>query len=251
MRRQVLLLLSILFACHRLLPAQDVLIVADEFHAMQVLASQIESDTGLKSTIMGQTEIPGSLNGYRAVIVYLHGELQAEPEQRFIQYPNGGGNLILLHHGISSRKRENKDWLNFLKIEPPNRPLAEGGYAYFAPVSFQAVELAPSDALMKGVNFDDSVAYSSSGVTEKKLPGTTFKETEVYLDHLLKGERRILLGVKYTYAKTGRVYMQDTAGWLLDTGKGDVFYFMMGHRVEDFENEAFRRLLDNAVEYRK
>ncbi len=45
--------------------------------------------------------------------------------------------------------------------------------------------------------------------------------------------------------------MQDTAGWLLPTGKGAVFYFMMGHHAEDFENAAYRRLLRNAVEYAK
>ncbi|WP_165420394.1 ThuA domain-containing protein [Edaphobacter modestus] len=253
MRRLLSLLLFIYVACPSQSRAQEVLIVADEFHAMQVLAAQIEADTRLKTTIMGQTEIPASLASYRAVMVYLHGELQAGAEHKFIQYANEGGNLVLLHHSISSRKRENKDWFNFLHIELPNRPLAEGGYAYFDPVGFEVVNLAPGNAITtRGVKFDHTIPYASpEGAVEKKLPGTSFQETEVYVNHVLSGPRIVLLGVKYTDPKTGKVFMQDTAGWLLPTGKGDVFYFMMGHRTEDFEDAAYRRILDNAVEYRR
>lgn len=233
--------------------AQQVLVVADEFRAMQVLTSQIETDTKLKAIIMGQTEIPASLTSYRAVVVYLHGELQPAAEHKFIEYANDGGNLVLLHHTISSRKRENKDWFSFLHIELPKRPLDEGGYAYFAPVGFEIVNLAPNSPITtQGVKFDRTLSYASSqGEPEKKLPGTAFKDTEVYVNHVLSGPRTILLGVKYTDFKTGKVFMQDTAGWLLSTGKGNVFYFMMGHRAEDFEDAAYRRILDNAVEYHK
>ena len=73
----------------------------------------------------------------------------------------------------------------------------------------------------------------------------------MYLNHVLTGQRTLLLGLKYTDSKTGKVFLQDTAGWLLPTGKGIVFYFMMGHRAEDFQNAAYRRMLSNAVEYRK
>lgn len=50
---------------------------------------------------------------------------------------------------------------------------------------------------------------------------------------------------------SSQVFIQNTAGCLLQVEKGDVFYFMMDHRVEDFQNEAYRRMLDNAVEYHK
>ncbi len=66
---------------------------------------------------------------------------------------------------------------------------------------------------------------------------------------MLQGERTILLGLKYTDAKSGTVYQQATAGWMLPTDKGEVFYFMMGHRAEDFDNAAYRHMLDNAVEF--
>lgn len=252
MRRVRLLLV---LACCLVVPvcgAQGVLIVADEFHAMQVLASQLESDAKVQTRIIGQTEMPPSMANYGAVIVYLHGELQPATEHKLIQYANDGDDLILLHHTISSRKRENKDWFSFLHIELPTKPFADGGYAYFDPVTYQVVNLAEGNPITtKGVTFDQTVDFTDPVRGGRKLPGTSFTETEVYLNHVLMGQRTLLLGMKYVDPKTNKVYMQDTAGWLLPTGKGVVFYFMMGHRTEDFQNAAYRQMLSNAVEYRR
>jgi len=233
--------------------AQDVLIVADEFHAMQVMAAHLEEDAKVHPRIVGQLEMPPSLAGYRAVIVYLHGELQSAAEHKFMQYATDGGDLILLHHTISSRKRENKDWFNFLHVELPAKPFAEGGYAYFDPVTYQVVNLAPNNPVTtKHVTFDQKTMFGDlSGGTEGTRPATSFADTEVYVNHVLMGPRTLLLGMKYTDPKTSKVYMQKSAGWLLPTGKGFVFYFMMGHRAEDFDNAAYRQILSNTVEYQK
>ena len=252
MRRIFLLLMMVWAAASAVCRAQGVLIVADEFHAMQVVAAQLEADTKVQTRIIGQTEMPPSMASYRAVLVYLHGELSPAAEHKLMQYANDGGDLIVLHHTISSRKRENKDWFNFLHIELPAKPFADGGYAYFDPVTYQVVNLAAGSPLMKGVTFSEKVAFTDpAGGGERTLPGTTFPDTEVYVNHVLTGEHTLLLGMKYTDATTGRVYMQDTAGWMMAAGKGTVFYFMMGHRFEDFQNAAYRRLLRNAVEYSK
>ena len=45
--------------------------------------------------------------------------------------------------------------------------------------------------------------------------------------------------------------MQDRGGWVKNTGKGMVFYFMPGHNVSDFENPAYAQILLNAVEFRR
>lgn len=225
--------------------------VADEFQAMQILTSHIQAATKLTSRIAGQTEMPGSLAGYRAVIVYIHGDLQPSSEHVFIDYANGGGKLILLHHSVSSHKRENKDWFSFLHIELPLGQLANGGYKYFAPVSFDIVDLAPGNYITSHkVDFNEMVPYTDPrGGGEHILTGTKFEGTEVYLNHNLSGPRTLLLGLKYRDPGTGTVYMQDTAGWLLKTGKGMVFYFMVGHRAEDFNNPVYSQILINAVEY--
>jgi len=232
---------------------EDILVVADEFHAMQVLTSHIQSDTKLTSRIIGQTELPASLSSYRTVIVYIHGDLQAASEHAFIKYAEDGGKLILLHHSISSHKRENKDWFSFLNIALPLGDLAAGGYKYFAPVSFEIVNLAPGNYVTShNVHYDKMVPYTDpAGGGEHTLQGSGFSNTEVYLNHKLSGPRTLLLGIKYRDPATGVVYMQDTAGWLMDSGKGMVFYFMAGHRAEDFDSTAYSQILSNAVEYRK
>jgi hypothetical protein len=251
MRYLYLLIAGMLFVAP-VCNAQEVLIVTDEFHAMQVLAAHLEEDTKVQTRIVGQTELPASLAACRAIFVYLHGELQSQAEHKFIQYANDGGELILLHHTISSRKRENKDWFTFLHIELPSKPFAEDGYAYFDPVTYQAVNIAPANPVTtKLVKFDQEAGFIDASGHEAKLPATSFPDTEIYVNHVLTGTRTLLLGMKYTDPKNGKVYMQPTAGWLLPSGKGVVFYFMMGHRAEDFDNAAYRRILDNAVEYQK
>ncbi len=250
-----ILAICALFGCMLSLTckAEDILVVADEFHAMQVLTSNIQADTKLTSSIVGQTELPPSLSAYRAVIVYIHGDLQPSSEHAFIKYAEDGGKLILLHHSISSHKRENKDWFSFLHIELPLGDLSAGGYKYFAPVNFDVVNLAPGNYVTTHhVRYDKTIQYTDpGGGGERTLPGTEFTNTEVYLNHKLSGPRTLLLGLKYDDAKTGVLYMQDTAGWLMESGKGMVFYFMMGHRAEDFNNPAYRQFLSNAVEYHK
>jgi hypothetical protein len=231
--------------------AEDILVVADEFQAMLVLTSHIQADTRLTSRIVGQTEMPPTLSGYRAVIVYIHGDLQATAEHAFIKYAEDGGKLILLHHSISSHKRENKDWFSFLHIELPLGDLAAGGYKYLAPVTFEVVNLAPGSYVTSNhVHFDTTIQFTDpAGGGEHAVAGTEFPDTEVYLNHKLSGPRTLLLGLKYRDPATGVVYMQDTAGWLMESGKGMVFYFMAGHRAEDFNNPAYSQILSNAVLY--
>ena len=50
--------------------AADVLIVADEFPAMEVLATQLKTEEKLSSQIIKQTEIPSDIAAHKAVVVY-------------------------------------------------------------------------------------------------------------------------------------------------------------------------------------
>ena len=207
--------------------AEDLLVVADEFQAMQILIAQIRAQTKLTSRIVGQTELPTSLSDYRAVLVYIHGDLLAASEHALIDYTTSGGKLILLHHSISSHRRENKEWFHFLKNKLPLGDLLSGGYKHFAPVSFDVVNLMPGNYVASHhVRYDESVPYTDpipwtgeSPATEHTLPGTRFDDTEAYLNHNLIGARTLLLGLKYRDLVTGKVYMQNTAGWFMDAGK--------------------------------
>src|SRR5690349_20965650 len=103
--------LSWLLCCCAVMPFSaraDVLIVADEFPAMQVVAEQLKSVEHRKSQVIAQGHLP-ALEPFEAVVVYIHKGLDAAAEHAFIGYARGGGRLVLLHHSISSGKRQNRD----------------------------------------------------------------------------------------------------------------------------------------------
>jgi type 1 glutamine amidotransferase len=214
------------------LTAADVIMVADEVPAMETLARELKARAGVTAGIVQQEAMPANLSHYRAVFVYIHRDLTPAAEHTFIDYARGGGRLILLHHSISSGKRKNKDWFAFLGIELPDRPFEEGGYKYFDPADFELLNMARSHPVMKGV--------------AEKFP---MWQTEVYVNHVVKPNRTILLSIRYTEPKSGVTYEQPTGGWYLRTGKGDVFYFMAGHRPWDFEQPEYAQIIANALMY--
>lgn len=221
-----------LLACSTL-TAADYIMVADEIAAMETLARELKTRAAFAADIVRQESLPADLSRYRAVFVYIHRDITPAAEHAFIGYARGGGRLVLLHHSISSGKRKNKDWLPFLGVTLPERPFDEGGYKYFDPADFELLNRAPSNEVMNGI------------------PGKIqMWETEVYLNHELKPNRTILLSIRYTEPKSGITYEQPTGGWYMKAGKGDVFYFMAGHRASDFEQTGFAQLIANALVYR-
>lgn len=119
--RQYVILFLLLFSFIIKTHSQEVLIVADEIPAMQVLAKSLKVQEGITTKIVFQTNLPRSLEGFRAVIVYIHKDLDSGPEKAFIQYAKNGGKLIVLHHSISSAKRKNNEWFTFLGVDLPKK----------------------------------------------------------------------------------------------------------------------------------
>jgi hypothetical protein len=225
--------------------ATDVLMVADEIPAMEVLSKQLKSRIGCSSTITKQDQMPPDLAVYPAVMVYIHQAIGEPAEKAFIAYAKGGGRLFLLHHTISSGKRKNTEWFPFLDIALPDKPYAEGGYKYFDPADFDVVNLAPGHYITSNeVTFPEKVAFEG-----KQVPAFPVTHTEVYLNHVFSGPRTTLLGIKYTDKTTGKVYEQPTAGWYRPAGKGMVMYFMVGHNASDFDNPIYAQILANAVTF--
>jgi hypothetical protein len=223
--------------------AADVLFVADEVPAMEVVAKLFREKAGKTSEIVAQTAMPPSLASYRAVVVYIHRDILPEAEHAFLDYVQGGGRLMLLHHSISSGKRKNKDWLPALGTVLPTEKYEDGGYKYFDPVTFEVVNIAPDSLITsKDVRWDHKVEYNGASRDAFTAP-----DTEIYLNHRLIGERTPLLGVKWKDPKSGREFMQDTGGWSRKVGKGTVYYFMVGHNARDFEIPAYAQILTNAL----
>jgi type 1 glutamine amidotransferase len=233
--------------------AREVLIVADEFPAMQVMADKLKSEENITPKVINQKELPESLKDFQAVVVYIHRDLAEKAENAFIDYAENGGKLVLLHHSISSGKRKNAHWFKFLGVSLPDGDLSKGGYKWIEGVNFSLVNLNPSHFIMtNGITWPEQIAYSTtnSPVGAEALPGFTLRETEVYLNHVHIEPHTLLMGLKFTEPSSGKTYMQDTAGWLKRTGKGWVVYLMPGHSKHDFETPTYGRIVANAVIWR-
>ncbi len=233
--------------------AADVLIVADERPAMEVLAGRLRAQEGVAATVVTQDRMPPGLSGYAAVIVYIHRNLDAAAERAFIDYTTGGGRLVVLHHSISSGKRKNKDWFPFLGVDLPAGDVGQGGYKWIEPATLDVVNLAPGHFITTNkVVYPTNIAWAASAAgSAEPRPGFVLPESEVYLNHARTAERTPLLGLHYADPKSGRTWMQDTAGWLRPAGGGLIVYLMPGHSALDFENPAYARIVVNAVIFKR
>ena len=231
----------------------EVLIVADEFPAMETLASKFKSEEHLDSKLISQKELPENLSAFEAVVVYIHKDLSEKAENAFIAYALSGGKLVLLHHSISSGKRKNAHWFSFLGVALPEGEVAHGGYKWIEGVSLDLVNLNPNHFIMTNkVRYPEHVGFTNanSSLPRGNLPGFKLNESEVYLNHVLDPSRTILMGVKFTDEKSGAVYMQSHAGWIKSAGKGVVIYLMPGHTRHDFEDPTYSRIVLNALIYK-
>ena len=245
--------LILLLVCIRLFAMSavaGVLIVADEFPAMEVVAASLKREEHIESTLLSQKELPANLDPYEAVVVYIHGPLSEKAENVFIDYTRDGGKLVLLHHSISSGKRKNTHWFKFLGVALPEGNFAQGGYKWIEGVNFELVNLHPDHFIMTNqVRYPDQISYRNvdGASDERRLPGFKLEGSEVYLNHVHTEPRTLLMGLKYTDSATHTNYMQNTAGWLMRAGKGCIIYFMPGHTKQDFENPTYGRIVVNAV----
>ena len=249
--KKILLALTLLLLHGGYLSAQEILMVADEFPAMETLARALKTQEGLSSKIIAQTDLPTDLTGYQAVVVYIHKDLDAGPEEAFIHYAKNGGKLIVLHHSISSGKRKNKDWFSFLGLELPKADEVAPAYKYIDDMNMDLVNLAPKHFITTHkVSYPGKVNYQREGTSKyKQLSGFNFPKTEVYLNHHLLTPRTILLGFRFIDPE-GKEWMQDRSAWCMKVGKGWLFYSQAGHYAQDFADPTYARILANAVIYK-
>lgn len=233
-RRFLLLFMAL---CLPLLADFDVLVVADEMPAMDVLARAMFDRARARLRETTQDVLPPKLSDYPAVIVYIHQHISPQAERAFLEYARNGGKLILLHHSISSQKRENKEWLPAFDMTLPQ------SYKYFDPVTIDVVNLAPDHFITtKDVRWRQKFNFEG-----KALDGFELQNTEAYLNHTFQGPRTTLLGLKFTEPQSKQVYEQPTAGWYKQVGKGYVFYYMPGHNAFDFDNTIYAQILANTL----
>jgi hypothetical protein len=231
--------------------AADVLIIADEFPAMQYVADKLKSEEKMSAQVVWQTNLPPDLSAYSTVLVYIHRELKEAPEKAMITYAQAGGKLIVLHHSISSGKRKNRDWFKFLGVTVPEGDVDVGGYKWIEGVTQQVVNLAPDHFITTHkVSYPEKIAFKAGpDSADRTVPAVTLNESEVYLNHVLEADstRKTLLGFKYQDKDSGKTYMQTHAGWLKPSGKGWIVYLQPGHSLHDLKNPTYERILLNAL----
>src|SRR5438034_10414495 len=86
-----LIMIGLLLAGAARVALADVLIVADEFPAMEVLAAKLKTEEHVLSKLVTQKEMPASLAPFETVVVYIHGALSQYAEDAFIDYTTTGG----------------------------------------------------------------------------------------------------------------------------------------------------------------
>jgi len=233
-----------------------VLIIQDEKPQMDVLAKFLTEKGKLHVKIIDQQSLPTQLSAYKAVIVFIHRQLDEPTERAIIDYTKAGGRLVCLHHSISSRKAENKFYFDFLGMQLNKGPMEDGGYAWKAS-NWTLVNLNPRHYITNhDIEWNQQMTYSSSDkpAMEKSYPCIALKnDSEVFINHRFTDgrEKTVLCGMIYTDKATGKTYMQDRGAWIKNRGKGTIVYLMPGHCESDYQNENIARMVLNTVNWQK
>jgi len=240
--------------------SKKVLIIQDELPQMEVLSKFLKDKGNLDVQITDQAHLPPDLAPYKSVLVYIHRKLEVATEKAVMDYTKKGGRLVVLHHTISSQKVKNEFFFDFLGIHLDNPDNAKseveigGGYAWVEPVTFSLVNLHSSHFITNHqVNWGERIPYTPSDFPSSVglYPSVSLDSSEVYMNHkFIDGrEKTVLCGLKFYDARNGKLFMQDRALWIKSQGKGEVVYFMPGHRPSDFSNATLTQIILNSIQW--
>lgn len=233
--------------------AKSVFILADEWPQMDVLQEFFEAN-GYSVDRAEQDAMPESLSKYDGVVEFIHGALKDETAAKLIDYANQGGRLIVIHHGISAKKKQTKGWYEFLGVDLDGREGIPKRYVWRHDIDLIFVNLQPNHYITSNkVNYNKKIDYLPSDQPSplQLLPAIVFKNSEVFLNHQFTDgrEKTVLFGFTYIDPDNGKTYMQDRSGWYKKRGKGWAFYFQPGHSVSDFEHKNYCQILLNCLTY--
>lgn len=228
--------------------ATKVLIVHDEPEPMEVLADAFEKKAGFTVVSVKQQKLPDDLSEFAAVFNFVHRPMTPRAEQLCIEYACNGGRHVLLHHAISSSKRQNPKLLAELKSEvPPGRKPANGFYVERGTLTF--INLAPKHFITSnGITYPAKTNFSDAAGQPVEHESFSFDNTEIFLNLKFQPcpERTTLYGITFRDAD-GKSFAQHAGGWVMRTGKGYSFYFQAGHEARDFANPIYQQVLVNCV----
>jgi hypothetical protein len=248
-----------------------VLIVTDESDRMRPLAAYLKGQGRIDSVIVeyqslpeNERGLPDDLGKYDALIGYIHGDLDERTEIRIIEYTRSGGRFVGLHHMVSSGKKKNRFYFDFLGLHMDDiehaREASEPGthYMWREPVEKVVVNLAPGHYVTsRGISWPDKVDFLPTdvpGAREKEYPAITMKRTEVYsnVKRTDGAEKTLLLGYVYADDRNNVTHAQATDGWIKPAGDGHIVYIQPGHFVEEFTDpdNILNQLILNAITWK-
>ena len=247
MRTVLILIIPLLFiSCTQ----KKILIIADEWPQMDVMAAMLEKYGDYSIENAEQDQINFDLSMFDFVFMYVHKPLLRDTEKAFINYTKGGGSLIVLHHGIASAKMENPAWLGFLGIELFPRDHPEFPWGVIGQTTHTMVNLYPGHFITSnGIKYDKTIPFHSEydTVFHGEYLAFDLPDTEIFLNQrIINDEVNVLFGFKNEDGSR----MQPTSGWFKQSGKGSIYYYQAGHSAADFENPNFIRILLNTLEWK-
>ena len=245
-----------------------VLIVTDEADRMRPLAAYLKDKGRIGSVIVdykslpeNKRVLPDDLTEYDALVGYIHGDLDEPTERRIIEYTRAGGRFVGVHHMVSSGKKKNRFYFDFLGLHMDDieraREASEPGthYMWREPVDKVLVNLAPGHYITsRGISWTDKIDFLPTdvpGAREREYPAITMKRTEVYsnVKRTDGAEKTLLLGYVYTDDRNNVTHAQATDGWFKPAGEGHIVYIQPGHFVEEFTDpdNILNQLILNAI----
>lgn len=234
----------------------SVVIVADEWPQMEILGDFLHQNGGLEVEKAEQDQMPEDLSSYRAVFMFIHGAMEREAGLRMIEYAEKGGRLIVMHHGISSKKRLVPEWMNMLGVHLPSKEEEpEEFYTWIHDVDYDLVNLQPKHYITSHkIHWPIQTDYRSSDAPSRSAsyPAWNIINSEVFINHNFKDgrEKTVLCGFKFKDPKTGEWIMQDRGGWYKSVGRGWVFYFQPGHTTNDFQEKIYCQMIMNCITWK-
>lgn len=228
---------------------KKIMIIADEWPQMDAMAAILdEYDYYIQKA--EQDDVDFDLTGFDFVFMYVHKPIVPDAEKAFIDFTNGGGSLIVLHHGIASSKMQNPAWLDFLGIELFPTDHHEFPWGVIGQTTHTMVNLYPGHFITtNSIKYDKTIPFHSEYDTifHGLYPAFDLPDTEIFLNQRLKDDQiKVLFGFKSADGSR----MQPASGWYKQSGKGRIFYYQAGHAVSDFENPNFIRVLLNTLEWK-
>lgn len=234
--------------------AKPLLIIGDKDGELPTLAAVLTDRGGYEVQALAQAGVDRRLGGYDAVVMYVHRPIRLHIEKALIDYTNGGGRLLVLHHGIASAKWQNPEWLSFVGVSMAPRDDPERPWGVEANTTYTLVNLAPGHYVTSHmIRYDCEVDYLSpdSGTRRGRYLALDLPDTEVFRNQCFTdGDvKTVLFGYRHVDRENGYTRMEDTAGWMKPAGKGWLFYLQPGHAEHDFSHSHFARIILNCLDW--